>query len=216
MDRLSAVLCLVAQVCLILCDAMDCSPPGSSVHGDSPGKNWSGLPWPPSGDLPNPGVEPRSPTLSADSLLTEPAGKLKKLEWVAIPSPGVIPDPGIKLESPALQADSLPAEPVGKPKYTGVRSLSLLQGIFQTQESNWSLLHCTRILYQLNHQGAAGFSVAWGYIFRSKLIAMFLGISWFCILSGKKHSLVLEPEGYFLHSNPGSLPSCWSWFTQFD
>ena len=52
--------------------------------------------------------------MSADSLLTEPAGKLKKLEWVAIPSPGVIPDPGIKLESPALQADSLPAELPGK------------------------------------------------------------------------------------------------------
>ena len=34
-----AVLCLVAQSCLTLCDLMDCSPPGSSVHGDSPGKN---------------------------------------------------------------------------------------------------------------------------------------------------------------------------------
>ena len=33
------VLCLVAQSCLILCDPMDCSLPGSSVHGDSPGKN---------------------------------------------------------------------------------------------------------------------------------------------------------------------------------
>jgi len=30
---------LVAQLCLSLCDPMDCSPPGSSVHGDSPGKN---------------------------------------------------------------------------------------------------------------------------------------------------------------------------------
>ena len=30
---------LVAQSCLILCDPMDCGPPGSSVHGDSPGKN---------------------------------------------------------------------------------------------------------------------------------------------------------------------------------
>ena len=30
---------LVAQACLTLCDPMDCSPPGSSVHGDSPGKN---------------------------------------------------------------------------------------------------------------------------------------------------------------------------------
>ena len=35
----STVLCLVAQSCATLCDAMDCSPPGSSVHGDSPGKN---------------------------------------------------------------------------------------------------------------------------------------------------------------------------------
>ena len=34
-----AVLCLVAQSCPTLCDPMDCSPPGSSVHGDSPGKN---------------------------------------------------------------------------------------------------------------------------------------------------------------------------------
>ena len=32
-------LCLVPQSCPTLCDSMDCSPPGSSVHGDSPGKN---------------------------------------------------------------------------------------------------------------------------------------------------------------------------------
>ena len=31
--------CLVTQWCLTLCDPMDCSPPGSSVHGDSPGRN---------------------------------------------------------------------------------------------------------------------------------------------------------------------------------
>ena len=34
-----SVLCLVAQSCPTICDAMDSSPPGSSVHGDSPGKN---------------------------------------------------------------------------------------------------------------------------------------------------------------------------------
>ena len=33
------VLCLVVQTCLTLCDHMDCSLPGSSVHGDSSGKN---------------------------------------------------------------------------------------------------------------------------------------------------------------------------------
>ena len=34
-----AVLCLVSLSCLTLCDPVDCSPPGSSVHGDAPGKN---------------------------------------------------------------------------------------------------------------------------------------------------------------------------------
>ena len=56
------------------------------------------------------------------------------------PAPGDLPNPGIEPRSPALQADSLPAEPPGKPKNTGVGSLSLLQGIFLTQESNWGLL----------------------------------------------------------------------------
>ena len=37
---------------------------------------------------------------------------------------------------------------------TEVGSLSLLQGIFLTQESNWGLLHCRRILYQLSYQGS--------------------------------------------------------------
>ena len=33
------MLCLVTQSCPTLCDPIDSSPPGSSVHGDSPGKN---------------------------------------------------------------------------------------------------------------------------------------------------------------------------------
>ena len=33
------MLCLVTPSCPTLCDSMDCSPPGSSVHGDSPDKN---------------------------------------------------------------------------------------------------------------------------------------------------------------------------------
>ena len=53
-----------------------------------------------------------------------------------------------------MQADFLPAEPQGKPKNTGVGSLFFLQGIFPTQELNWGLLHCRRILYQLSYQGS--------------------------------------------------------------
>ena len=83
-------------------DPMDCSLPGSSVHGDSPGKNTGvGCHTLPQGDLSNPGIELRSPT---------------------------------------LQAESLPTELPGKHKNTGVGSLSLLQGIFPTQELNQGLL----------------------------------------------------------------------------
>ena len=67
--------------------------------------------------------------------------------------PGDLPNPVIKPSSLAPWADSLPAEPRGKPKNTGVGSLSLLQWIFPTQESNPGLLHCRRILYQLSYQG---------------------------------------------------------------
>ena len=38
---------------------------------------WSGLPFPPPGDLPNPGIEPRSPALQANSLPAESPGKPK-------------------------------------------------------------------------------------------------------------------------------------------
>ena len=70
------------------------------------------------------------------------------------PSPGDLPNPGIKPRSPTLQADPLPDEPQGKPKNTGVGSLSLLQGIFLTQELNQGLLHYRQILYQLSYKGS--------------------------------------------------------------
>ena len=56
------------------------------------------------------------------------------------PPPGDLPNPGIKPRFPALQVDSLWSEPPEKSKNTGVGSLSLLQGNFLTQESNWGLL----------------------------------------------------------------------------
>ena len=53
------------QPCLTLCDPMDCSPPGSSVHGILQARMWSGLPFPPPGDLANPGIEPTSALTAA-------------------------------------------------------------------------------------------------------------------------------------------------------
>ena len=88
------------QSCPTLSDPRDCSLPGSSIHGIfqaravvsdsatpwtiahqappsmefSRQEHWSGLPFPSPGDLPNPGIEPGSPALWADALLSEPPG----------------------------------------------------------------------------------------------------------------------------------------------
>ena len=51
---------LVPQSPPTLCNPMDCSLPGSSVHGIFLAIYWSGLPFPSPGDLPNPGIELRS------------------------------------------------------------------------------------------------------------------------------------------------------------
>ena len=70
-------LCIVAQSCLTLWDPMGCSPPVFSVHEDSPGKNTGVGCCAHPRDLPNPGIEPRSSALQADSLPSEPPGNLK-------------------------------------------------------------------------------------------------------------------------------------------
>ena len=53
----------VIQLCLILCDHMDCSLPGSSIHGIFQARVLEGVPFPSPEDIPNPGIEPRSPAL---------------------------------------------------------------------------------------------------------------------------------------------------------
>ena len=56
---------------------MECSPPGSSVHRFSRQEYWSGLPFIPPGDHPNPEIKTWSPALQGDSLPAEPQGKPK-------------------------------------------------------------------------------------------------------------------------------------------
>ena len=63
------------QSCPTLCDPIDGSPSAPPSLGFSRQEHWSGLPCPPPGDLPNPGIKPRSPTLQADSLPSETPGK---------------------------------------------------------------------------------------------------------------------------------------------
>ena len=65
----------VAQSCPTLCDPVDCSLPGSSVHGIFQARilEWVAISF--SRRSPNPETEPGSPALQADSLLSEPPGK---------------------------------------------------------------------------------------------------------------------------------------------
>ena len=68
----------VAHLCLTLCDPLDCSPPGSSVHEVFQARvlEWAAISF--SRGSPNPGTEPASPmspALQADSLPSEPSGK---------------------------------------------------------------------------------------------------------------------------------------------
>ena len=65
----------VAQSCPTLCNPVDCSPSGSSVHGILWARilEWVAISF--SRDLPDPGIKPRSPALQADALTSEPPGK---------------------------------------------------------------------------------------------------------------------------------------------
>ena len=70
--------CLVTQSCPTLCKTMDCSPQASLSMEFSRQEYWSVWPFPSPGDLPDPGIEPRSHALLVYSLLAEPPGELIK------------------------------------------------------------------------------------------------------------------------------------------
>ena len=70
------------------------------------------------------------------------------LEWIAFPFSRGSSQPRDQAQVSHIAGGFLPAEPQGKPKNTKVGSLSLLQRIFPSQESNRGLVHCRRILYQ--------------------------------------------------------------------
>ena len=122
---------------LTLCDAVAHQAPLSM--GFSRQEYWSGLPFPSPGDLPNPGIKPRSPVLQADSLPPELSGKFCESHSVV---------------SEFLQPYGLYSPWNSPGQNTGVGSLSHLQGIFPTQGSNPRLPHCRQSLYQLSHKGS--------------------------------------------------------------
>ena len=101
---------LFAQSCPTLGDPMDCSPPGSSVHGILRQEYWNGLPFTSPGDLPAPGIKPASPALQADALpselLEKPLvnvyleAKVRSLRFLSEPGKGQrrIPSPLLRID----------------------------------------------------------------------------------------------------------------------
>ena len=73
LNSVSAAAC--QSVMSTLCDPVDCIPPASSVHGILQARVLEWVAMPISRDLPNPGIEPGSPALQAESLPAEPPGK---------------------------------------------------------------------------------------------------------------------------------------------
>ena len=174
----SSCWCSVVSVC----NSTDCRLPGSSVHGVSQARILEWIATSYSWGSFQPRIEPMSPVspaLVVGFIMTSTTciscaclaarvqqfatlwtassvnwGFSRQEYWNGLPYPplGDLPNPGIKPRSPTVQVDSLPSQPPRKPKNTGVGSLSLLQGIFPTQELNRDLLHCRRILYQLSYQ----------------------------------------------------------------
>ena len=134
------------------------------------------LPFPSPGHLQNPGIEPRSPPLQADSLPAEPPGKpkntgvgslslLQQISHIQESNQSLLHcrwilyqlsyqgSPGCSVVSDPIDYTVYsPGNPPGQ--NSGVDSLSLLQGIFPTQGLKPGLPYCRWILYQLIHQGS--------------------------------------------------------------
>ena len=79
---------------------------------------WSGLPFPSPGDLPDPGIEPRSPALEADALTSEPPGKLR--EWAKLSFSLLTKQAESKVKTPLVSSFQGFLDSVLKSKLMGV------------------------------------------------------------------------------------------------
>ena len=133
-------LCVCAQSHPTLLDPIDCSLPGSSVHGTSQARilEWVAISFSGGSSWPR------------DWTHVSCIDRWILHHWATRES---------ESESCSVVSVSLPPHRLyslwnSPGQNTGVGSLSFLQGIFPTQGSNPGLLHCRRILYRLSHKGS--------------------------------------------------------------
>ena len=105
----------VPQSCPTLSDPMDCSLPGSSIHGIFQARvlEWGAIAF--SESLSHVQVFATPWTVACQAPLSMGILPARILEWVPIPFSRDLLNPGIEPVSPALQADSLLSKPLGKP-----------------------------------------------------------------------------------------------------
>ena len=135
----------VTQLCTSLCNPMD-----YTVHGILQARILDGVAIPFSRGC----SQPRDKTQVshiAGRFLTSWVTRKGQEYWSGLPCPpsGAPPNPGIEPRFPSLQVIIIWAAWEAEEHWS---SLSLLQGNFLTQESNWGLMHYRWILYQLSYQ----------------------------------------------------------------
>ena len=178
---------LVTQSCPILCNPWTIANQVLLSIELSRKEYWSGLSFPSPGDLPNPGIEPRSPTLQADSLPSEPPGKLifliryqlisNSVQFTSVtqscltlcdpmncstsgfPIHHQLPGP-VQTHVHPVSDDIQPSHPLSS-LYLPALSLSQHQGLFQWVSSSHQVAKLLKI--QLQHQSFQG-------IFRTDLL----------------------------------------------
>ena len=134
---------------------MDCSP---LSMGCSRQEYWSGVPFPSPRDLPDSGVEPRSPTLQADSLPSEP--------------PGQVLEPTSLWHLLQWQAGSLPLAPPGKPGGCSLTSSTMKVWLIHTRRPIllWMFLHLNQSLSTTHHRRLTIFPL---YVLHTKKAFLF-------------------------------------------
>ena len=156
---------LVTQPCPTLCNPWTVAHQASLSMEFFRQEYWSGYPFPSPGDLPGPGIKPKSLALPADFLSSEPSGK-HFFSILGCSTFNVVerfkPPLSSVQFSHSVVSDSLRPHGLSPTRLlcpwdfpgnsTGVDCHFRLQRIFPTQGSNLGLPHCKQILYRLSHQ----------------------------------------------------------------
>jgi len=205
----------VAQSCLTLCDPMECSPSGSSVHGDSPGKNTGvGCHAPSPRDLRNPGTEPASPlspTLAGRLFTTEPPGKpvLETLSYL-LSGLGLVPLTSSPLGQAAFLSWSCNSHVLGFMEAHWLRKNGILEITNRIGTVTLSCSELTLLLLEGPPLPSYSSKATSGSPCPSHLLAASGGVRSLCELQARGLSLrALSPPPPF--SMPTHLPYCGQW-----